>query len=167
MSRDEAPILLPFPIFDRPDYFNSSRPELQLVGIATRSFGADPEAFAKRHGSTEIEIKIGRSDAVAFARMLGKIAYGFAHVSNQLSRLKDKYRLARAILLEPNGLGRFVGTLPAPFQKYPEVQHRMSLRETSDSKLMFAEIQLFASAASPAYAVILGELKNDDHMKPT
>jgi hypothetical protein len=63
--RHEAPILLPFPIFERPDYFKSTASQLKLVGLATGSFGADPEEFALEHGSKELEIKISGSDAIA------------------------------------------------------------------------------------------------------
>ncbi|MBA2704404.1 MAG: hypothetical protein H0U60_11185 [Blastocatellia bacterium] len=161
-TRDEAPILLPFPIFAPLDYSTAKTPELKLVGIATGSFGADPEAFAKQHGAKEIELKIVNSDAIAFARMVAKIAYGFAHANGQLPQVKNKSALVRAIMLEPNSIGGFVGTLPSPFKKYPGVQHRIFLRETAAPKMLVAEIQLFASAGAPTYVVIIGRLSEDD-----
>ncbi len=127
-ARAEAPILLPFPIFEAPGYFGSERSQLKLVGVAAGSFGADTEAFAKQHSSKEIEIKIGNSDAIAFARMFAKIACANAYANDQLRRIKDKYALIRAMLEEPDTIGRFVGTLSAPFKRYPGVQHRIFLR---------------------------------------
>lgn len=156
--REEAPILLPFPIFATLDYSSVSGAELKLVGVATGSFGADPEAFAKQHGSKEIEFRITNSDAIAFARMVAKIAYATAHANGELRRVKDRFALARAIIEEPNSIGGFVSTLPSPFKRYPGVQHRIFLRETVEPRLLFAEIQLFASAGTPTYSVIIGAL---------
>lgn len=156
--RDEAPILLPFPIFAPPDDYSAISAELKLVGVATGSFGADPEAFAKRHGSKEIELKIVNSDAIAFARMVAKIAYATAQATGDLDRVKNKFDLVRAMMEEPNTIGRFVGTLRPPFKKYPGVQHRIFLRETDAPKVMIAEIQLFARVGAPTYVVVLGTL---------
>jgi hypothetical protein len=156
--REEAPILLPFPIFAAPDYSSVSGAELKLVGVATGSFGADPEAFARQRGSKEIEFRIINSDAIAFARMVAKIAYATAHANGELRRVKNSFALARAIIEEPNRIGGFVGTLPSPFKRYPGVQHRIFLRETVEPRLLFAEIQLFASTGTPTYSVIIGAL---------
>jgi hypothetical protein len=159
--RDEAPILLPFPVFEPPGYLRSTEPQLKLVRVATASFGADPEAFAKHHGSNELEIQIGGSDAIAFARMLAKIAYANAYANDQLQRLANKSDLVQAMMEEPNNIGRFVGTLPSPFKKYPGLQHRISLQETLETRLLFSEIQLFASAGSPTYVIVLGALNDE------
>ncbi len=159
--RDEAPILLPFPVFEPPGSFRSNESQLKLVRVVTGSFGGDPEKFAKHHGAKELEIKIGGTDAIAFARMLAKIAYANAHANDQLRRLKDKSGLVRAMMEEPNNIGRFVGTLPSPFKKYPGLQHRISLQETAETRLLFSEIQLFASAGTPTYVVVLGTLNDE------
>lgn len=94
--------------------------------------------------------------------MLAKIAYANAHANGQLRRLKDKSRLVRVMLEVPNRIGRFVGTLPSPFKKYPGLQHRISMHETPETKLLFSEIQLFASAGAPTYVVVLGTLNDDE-----
>ena len=85
-----------------------------------------------------------------------------AHAQNQLRRLKDKTALVRAMMEEPNSIGQFVGTVPSPFKKYPGVRHRISLHDTLESRVLFSEVQLFASAGAPTYVVILGTLNDDD-----
>lgn len=78
-----------------------------------------------------------------------------------LSETVERLKHTRAIIEEPNSIGGFVSTLPSPFKRYPGVQHRIFLRETAEPKLLFAEIQLFASAGTPTYSVIIGALDND------
>ena len=160
--REEAPILLPFPIFGPPDYLDSRRSQLQLISVVTGSFGADPTEFAKKHSAQQLQLKVGNHDAIAFARMLAKIAYANARAQNQLRRLKDKTALVRAMMEEPNSIGQFVGTVPSPFKKYPGVRHRISLHDMLESRVLFSEVQLFASAGAPTYVVILGTLNDDD-----
>lgn len=77
------------------------------------------------------------------------------NVEGLLPRLEDKEALVHSMLGAPNTLGRFVGTLPPPFKKYPGVHHRIAFRETAEG-LVVADIQLFASAGAPTYVVILG-----------
>lgn len=160
--RDEAPILLPFPVFGPPDYLDSRGSQLKLFSVVTGSFGADPTEFAKKYNAQQLEINVTGHDAIAFARMLAKIAYGNAHAQNQLGRVKDKTALVCAMMEVPDTIGQFVGTVPSPFKKYPGVRHRISLHDTRDSKVLFSEVQLFASAGAPTYAVILGTLNDDD-----
>lgn len=157
VPRDEAPILLPFPVFAAPDP-NGGEP--RLISVVTGSFGADLESFARSRGTKKIEIRVLQKDALAFARMIAKIAYATAHVEGILPRLRDKSSLVRSMMDHPNTIGRFVGTLPPPYKKYPGIQHRIAFKELVGGGVI-GEVQLFASAGAPTYLVILGVLSRE------
>jgi hypothetical protein len=164
VPRREAPILLPFPIFEPPLYLGAGKSELRLAGMVTGSFGIDPDEFAKKLGATELELKVSKNDAVAFARLVAKTAYAYAHIQGELQRLKNCRELVQAIMKEPNAIGRFVGTAPQPFIKYPGLQHRISIHIMPERRLLYATVQLFAGAGAPNYIVVLGTLRDDDPM---
>jgi hypothetical protein len=103
-------------------------------------------------------------DAVAFARMVAKIAYANAHAHDQLQRLKNKAELVRAMLHEPNTIGRYVGTAPDPYKKYLGQLHRILIHVMPQHRLLYSTVQLFSSAGAPSYIVVLGTLKDDDPM---
>ena len=160
----EAPILLPFPIFEPPGYLKPGSSKLKLVGTVVGSFGADPKAFGKRHGAQQVELKVSGNDAVAFARLVAKTAYANAYANDQLRRLKDKHKLVHAMMKKPNTIGRFVGTVSEPHKKYPGVQHRLSIHIMPRHRVLYSTVQLFASAGAPSYIVVLGTLRDDDPM---
>lgn len=162
--REEAPILLPFPVFEPPGYLEPGKTDLQLKGVVTGSFGGDPNEFGKKHGANSIEITVGGFYATAFARMLAKTAYAAAHAYGLLSRLKNREELVHAMMHEPNIIGRFVGTVPEPYRKYPGVHHRISNHILPAHRILYSTVQIFASAGAPSYIVILGALKDDDPM---
>lgn len=162
--RNEAPILLPFPIFEPPGYLMPGKLELKLTGAVMGSFGADPNEFGRRHGVQHVELKVSGYDAVAFARLVAKTAYANAYVHDQLKRLKNKPELVQAMMKEPNTIGRFVGTVPEPYQRHPGLQHRLAIHIMPEHRLLYSTVQLFASAGAPAYIVVLGTLKDDDSM---
>jgi len=162
--RNEALILLPFPIFEPPGYLVPGKSELKLIGAVTGSFGADPNEFGKRYGAQHLQLKVSGYDAVAFARLVAKTAYANAYVQDQLQRLKNTPDLVRAMMKEPNTIGRFVGTVPEPYQKYPGLRHRLSIHIMPEHRLLFSTVQLFASAGAPSYIVVLGTLRDDDPM---
>lgn len=163
-QRNEAPILLPFPIFELPGYLDPGSSQLKLTGVVTGSFGADPNDFAKKNGAQRIELKVIGIDAVAFARMVAKIAYAYAYAHDQLQRLKNKAELVRAMLYETNTIGRYVGTVPDPYKKYPGQQHRILIHVMPEHRVLYSTVQLFSSAGAPSYIVVLGTLKDDDPM---
>jgi hypothetical protein len=160
--RKQAPILLPFPLFNLPGYLPPVRTELTLVGVVTGNFGADLQEFGKRYGAQVLELKVTGHDAVAFARLVAKTAYVSAYGLGQLHRLKDRSELVMAMMQQPDTIGRFVGTIPAPYKKYPGLQHRISIDVMPENRLLFSTVQLFASAGAPSYIVVLGTLNDDD-----
>src|SRR5260370_28201884 len=80
VPREEAPILLPFPIFESPLYLEEGKSELRLSGMVTGSFGMDPREFSKRHDAELLELQVSGNDAVAFARLIAKTAYAYAYL---------------------------------------------------------------------------------------
>lgn len=160
-SATEVPTLLTLPIFGLPRYFAPREEDtrMRLEGTVGVSFGKDPDEFLRALGAETVRFPPGNSAPVQFARMIAKIAYGAAWLDNQLDRVSDPGALSRAFLDEPDMLGRFVGTLPPPYTAHPEVGHRFQIyRNTQD--LLCCETQLFASAGSPTYVVVLGRIVN-------
>jgi len=111
-----------------------------------------------------LELKVTDNDAVAFARLIAKIAYASAYALGQLHRLKDKSELVMAMMKQPNAIGRFVGSIPRPYQQYLGLQHRISIDVVPENRLLCSTVQLFASAGAPSYIVVLGTLNEDDPM---
>lgn len=165
--RDEAPILLHFPIFEPPGYLDPGRSKLKLCGVVTGSFGADLKDFGKKHGAQVLQLKVSGNDAIAFARLIAKTAYANAYAHGQLKRLKNKPELVQAMMKEPNTIGRFVRTEPAPYKKYPGLQHRISIHDMPKERILYSSVQLFANAGAPSYIVVLGTLNDDDPMNDT
>lgn len=159
--RNEAPILLPFPIFDQPTYLAPGRSELKWAGGITGSFGADPIEFGKKHGAQQVGLKVGPTDAIAFARLIAKIAYANAYAHSLLRRLKNGTELVQAIMKEPNTIGRFVGTVSAPYRKCLDLWHRISIHTIPEHRVLYSAVQLFANAGAPSYIVVLGTLRED------
>jgi hypothetical protein len=164
-SRNEAPILLPFPLFKLPGYLAPLRTELTLVSVVTGNFGADLQEFGKRYGAQELELKVSGHDAVAFARLVAKTAYASAYALGELHRLKNRSEIVMAMMKQPDTIGRFVGTLPGPYKQYLALQHRISIEVMPENRLLVATVQLFASAGAPTYVVVLGTLNDDDPME--
>jgi hypothetical protein len=163
VPRKEAPIFLPFPLFELPGYLEEPiRSELKFGGVATGSFGADPNEFGKRYGARQMELKVSGNHVVAFARLVAKTAYANAYASDQLKRLKNREELVRAMMREPNTIGRFVGTVPEPYMKYPGLQHRISIHIMLEHRVLYSTVQLFADVGTPTYIVVLGTLNDDD-----
>jgi len=162
--RNEAPILLPFPIFESPSYPDPAMSPIKLAGLATASFGADPKKFGKKHSAQRIELKVTNNDAVAFARMIAKIAYANSYAQDQLQRLKNKDELVRAMMYEPNTLGRYVGTADEPYKLHPNLQHKISIHVMPEQRLLYSTVQLFSYVGTPSYIVVLGTLKDDDRI---
>jgi hypothetical protein len=152
----DVPTLLTLPIFGLPRYFDTAH-QLQLAGTVGACFGKQPADFLKEILADTVHFPERKSNPVQFARMVAKIAYGAAWLCGQLDVVKDRSLVPQLLLDNPNELGRLVGTLPRPFVAHPGVYHRFAFPR-SPQGLLYCEVQLFASAGAPTYAVVLGEL---------
>lgn len=157
---EEAPLLLPFPIFPPPSHLTQPEPTtgISIFGHHTIRFGTTLEAVRKAQGASEINVTI-QLKPVSFARMLAKIAYAFAFAEGALLDLEGESFVLPSILGKRNEIGRWVGTLTKPMEVFPTFLHRIVLHHEYEQELLFAEVQLFADSQTPSYGVVLGKLK--------
>lgn len=153
------PILLHFPIFAQPGHATGiNSPGIRMQGIHTVLFGPHPEEVAKTHGATEISFPATQEQPTAFARMLAKIAYGYAFANGALSRIDGPSPVIPCIRGLVDDVGQWVFTAQGDIVAYPGVLHRVQMHDMDN--LLIAEVQLFADSQTPKYGVILGRLKN-------
>jgi len=157
---EKYPILLHFPLFSPPALLE---PEgyvsgIRVTGVATVSFGPRPEDVIKTLGVTTIRTS-QKQEPVAFARMLAKIAYAMAAAEDQLRLIKGDAPVLPAILGKTDDIGRWVGTLTQPFQRYSGLLHRVLIHRDDKRGLLIGEVQLFSDSQTPSYVVILGRLR--------
>jgi len=124
--------------------------------MATRFVsGQDTDQFLKEHGATGMNAKEERVNAIAFARTMAKIAYCFAWVDGVLEFVDGHTELVHAFMDEPELLGAFVGTKPAPFQQFKGVEFRVQYL-VDDPRFPIMEVQPFSDTPAPTYLVVLG-----------
>lgn len=88
---DSYPILVPFPDFApaRLATGQPSKPGIDVAGIATVSFGADPASVLRDLGASAIKPSVSTHPA-QFARMVAKIAFAMAAATGALSLIKGR-----------------------------------------------------------------------------
>ncbi|QXE91641.1 HNH endonuclease [Geomonas subterranea] len=160
LNANEYPILLHFPVFTAPALIN---PEgytsgIRLDGIATVSFGIEPEDVARKLGATALSIT-QKNDPVSFARVIAKIAYSTAFAEGALAGVSDTEAILPAILGETDNIGKWVGTLPGQAEKFDGHLHRVTLHRDIMAGFLIAEVHLFSDSSAPRYGVILGTLE--------
>lgn len=160
LNIDEAPILLPFPLFAPPSYLTHAEPApgISLLGQHTVRFGTDPGTAGRARGGSMINITVEQRP-VAFARMIAKIGYAFACAEGAISDLNGVSYVLPAILGERDEIGRWVGTLTKPIETFQTLLHRVMVHHDYEKCLLFAEVQLFSDSQTPSYGVVLGRLK--------
>lgn len=158
---DEYPILLHFPLFSPPAYLYPTgyQSGINMMGIATISFGPRPEEVCERLGADEISVSTLGDKPASFARLVGKIAYAFAFAEGKLEEIDGDPHILPSILGITNDIGRWVGTLTKPIQRHENQLHRLFVHEDQEKGLLIGEVQLFADSETPSYGVILGNLK--------
>ncbi len=112
----------------------------------------------KMYGVKEIKITQFQ-DPTAFARMIAKIAYAFAVAEDKLKIINGDPFVTQSILGIKDDIGKWVGTLTEPIQKYENILHRIAIREDRDKRLLIGEVHLFSDSQAPKYGVILGMLR--------
>ena len=156
---EDVPLLLHFPVFAPPAFLEPNGYERGIImnGAHTISFGPTPQDIARKLGAESITLT-QTHEPVAFARMIGKIAYAFAAAENKLRLLKGSPFVIPAILGHTDDIGRWVSTLTEPTEKFEKLLHRILMHEDRDKNLLIAEVHLFSDSEAPRYGVILGEL---------
>lgn len=161
LNIDDAPILLPFPVFDAPWHLSGAHPVcgISISGHVTIRFGADPETRGKALGASQINMT-AELKPHAFARMIAKIGYAFAFAEGAIADLDGAPYILPAILGTRDEIGRWVGTLTKPLEVFPDLLHRIGVHRDLEKGLLIAEVQLFSDSQTPSYGVILGKLKS-------
>lgn len=152
----EMPFTVTFPLL-------SPTPRHQMAGVrvggvATYSIGGSVEDLLAKLGVKSIKVS-EKLDPTSFARMLAKIAYAGAVA--QGARFVGKPYVLPGIRGESEDIGKWVITLPKPYEKHPGHLHRVSfhkerfgIRPEPD---YVAEVQLWSNYGTPHYGVILGQ----------
>lgn len=155
----EVPLILGFPWFGKPRKLEDDSHlsnGLKLEGWVTTSYGKDVQEFLSAQGATEMQLEESVKRPVDFARMLAKIAYGYAWIDGVFDTVHGGDDLVRAFMHEPERIGEFVGMKPPPFERYPDYQLRLEYKLSMPKQLVCMEVQSFADTPAPTYQVVLG-----------
>ena len=155
----QYPILLHFPIFSLPSLFapEGYKIGINMTGVATISFGADPVEVAKILKADGIKIT-QHYKPIAFARMIAKIAYCWAYAEGHLNKIRGKSTVLPAILGRKNDIGMWVGTTTYPIENQSKMLHKLWIDRNEELGVLTARLQLFADSDTPVYDVVLGYL---------
>lgn len=154
----DYPILLHFPIFTPAGYFTGeASPGIRMEGIHTILFGPRPEDVAKAHGVRQIRFPATKEQPTAFARMLAKIAYGYAVATGDILHIQEPSPVLPCIRGIVDDVGQWVFTAAGDTVAYPGALHRVVMHELHGS--LVAEVHLFADSETPKYGVVLGRLR--------
>ena len=153
--------MLHFPIFEPPRYLNPNGYErgINVIGLATISFGLTPAEAAQNLGAQNIELT-QRQEPFAFAIMLAKIAYAFAAAERKLDLIDGQSFVVPAIRGQQDDIGKWVGTVTQTSKKHTGLIHRLIIHQDIERGLLIGEVHLFSDSETPSYGVILGRLKN-------
>ena len=156
------PVVLGFPLFVRPGLLvdDGERTDLRMEGVAAAAFGADVESFLQKYPGSRVIQREDKKRAMALARTLAKIAYGWAWRDGALERLSGTDELVNAFMKQPEHMGAFVGTKPPPYERYQGCNLRLEYKLSMPSQLVYMEVQLFADAGTPTYEVVLGHVES-------
>lgn len=152
-----APILLPYPLFPELNLADSANSALGMQGFVTGSYGVDHDTFVLERNIQELRFISSLQSPIAFAQSMAKIAFCFAWSRGVIQTLDETDDLIDAMLNTPENLGRFVGTAPEPFIAFPDVSHRVEMRDDTATGFRIVEVQLFAPSGAPTYLVRIGK----------
>lgn len=157
----QYPILVHFPDFApaRLAVGNESKPGIDVTGIVTISFGADPASVLRGLGASSIK-SYASTQPAQFARMIAKVAYSMAAATGALTLLKGPSPIREVILGSNTHIGDYVGTLTYPPEAHDGQLHRVIVLPDTKTGQLVADVQLFSDSSAPRYGVLLGELSN-------
>lgn len=157
---DKYPILVAFPDFTPPRLAlgGATKAGIDVVGITTVSFGANPTAVLQELGATSLKPSVETHPA-EFARMVAKISYAMAAATGALSDIEGISPIRDVILGTNTHIGDYVGTLTYPPAAYEGQLHRVVVLPDASSGQLLADVQLFSDSYAPRYGVLLGKLR--------
>jgi len=149
----EHPTYIALPLFDAAAVLRKAdQPNIPVTGVWTRLVGASslPQA-SSRFGNSQVKVQVG-VDLYKFARMVGKIAHGFAAAAD----LGDvESNLPAAVLAEDESIGWWVGGAPNKTIK-DEGLHGFGVYVIDG--VVHVRVRLFAQLGGPEYLVVAGRL---------
>jgi hypothetical protein len=160
----DHPVFLLLPLYDWPECVSVDRRRPGIDGGGIRLTGGDliqvagkPVSKFKQWLAAEQLTTANFRDKFSpelFARLIAKIAYGFAVVKLGLDAIENAYVLP-AILGHSGGIGQWVGCdldqSPAP----EDASHRVTIRVVNGEIL--GHVKLFAQFGTQEYLVAVGE----------
>lgn len=158
VSIEEHPTHLVLPVFDLPAVLRGdNQPNLRVQDGWIRLVGRTtlPE-LRTQLGGAEPSIEASM-DVYSFARMIGKIAHGFAATvgAGVVDDVDVECLLPSALLAEDESIGQWVGG--APDVSIPEEGlHNVIVHSVNDH--LHVRVRLFAQFGGPEYLVIAGRL---------
>jgi hypothetical protein len=173
IPKDDAPIMFALPIFLPPSVLDNRpfQPGIQGTGEfqinEIRSIAK--EKLKKKHGGPgKISFDIAYNPN-NFARMIAKIAYGFAVAHFGIDDIGD-LGIVSAIKGETDDIGKWVGCVKDEKFAINTVLHSWQMRisasyqidnpkETMDARAIYG-ISLFSLFNTPEYTVVVGNVKN-------
>lgn len=160
---NEYPIILAPPVLAAPAHLSG---DLYTSGIVMRRFeakqvsGLPLAVLAHKYGG-EFDIANIQIDynPTMFAKMIGKIAYGYAVLVLGLDAISNAYVLP-AIRGEVSDIGRWVGSVEGDSIGSNEGLHALTLK-IADNNEIHVFVRLFAQFNLREYVVIVGEIKEE------
>lgn len=155
---EEYLAMLPLPLFMVPACLDV-RPYdhgIEMPGVRFTQVAGKPAAeLAETYQASAIGIQVSY-EIVAFARMLAKIAYGFAVAQYGLHTMRDVYVMP-ALLGQKDDIGRWVGRTPPQPTKVSDSFHDVAVGAING--VIIAHVRLFAQfPETPEYTVVVGSV---------
>lgn len=151
---DDHPGSVALPIFAEPGYASTGEATLKVVRIGLlRPEDSAFEFVRSKLGADHFTTRW--AEPTAFARLIAKVAYGFAVGCVGLDAILQPY-VVPAILGDSDDIGRWVGTPPVYEKTDASGLHAVTLEQRGQE--IWAYVRLFAQFHAPEYCVIVGSL---------
>ena len=157
----DCPVLLQMPLYRRPRYLASYPYNKGVVVTGFLGYATGFGTLQKKYGVQSLYSTT--TFTTSFARLLAKIAYGFAVLQYGLQEITEAYVLP-SIIGEKDDVGYWVGC--SNDSKPPRVPPRerylhtidVDLSQTTEYKEVVVRLRLFAMYPTPEYLVVVGRL---------
>lgn len=164
LSLEDRPVILCYPTFEMPAHMLRKDVDgINVKGIAVIDYGNEKykTIMKKLYGDKAKEVSLVPDsqtyDYYSFARLIAKIAYGFAVAKGELKPLEKIPIIVDYILGKTKNIGRFVGTFTDPLHKEAGLLHKVAIQRRNG--MLIGLVKLFANSQSPEYGVILDTYK--------
>jgi hypothetical protein len=150
----DHPGAVALPIFGEPGHASTGDSTLKVVRIGLLRPEASAFEFVRKTLGAD-HFTARWPEPAAFARLIAKVAYGFAVGCVGLDSIRQPY-VVPAILGEVEDVGRWVGTPNMYGKTDVSGLHAVTLEQRGQE--LWAYVRLFAQFEAPEYCVIVGSL---------